>query len=587
MEGLNINDNTVTFYKNVVMYIKYVIENFDINKFNVNLIKNVGFSLTYSYSFDGQNYSTPVSKDKFNIDSDYKNVYVAVHFTLTDPNESTTAVSFYGQRNVDPTRQVFTIESVVYNKETRFDVTKADDVRFESKIKVVDRFPKWNFYDDQQRVIDRWLDQCDAMAEMYGHTCIYFKTEPVESQTVHTFANHVFRNVVAIKRLKINVPNNELPQDRSAYTDWDFMMQDDFVVHVVNRKFKLAFGDDKVPLSKDYLYLPVTRKLYRVNAVQAKNGFMNVIGWWECFLVKYEEDECVVMSDAIKESLKSTDQEINQYYDEATRAVEDTIPEEEIDNLHDILGELDVFKSERLYDENLVNKETTNEKKEVTQWYTNKAVDSTGFVSLKETEHQREMINERVQIVNVNPDKNTYPVTMYDCTTIDKGNVGMIYDLIDYTSVNKQSTSLEIESTIDMAFNVVFRSRYSGEMFVFVDEKNNNPVIITRQRKALQVTINGEQIMIDHDFDLNEFYNITLQINNTQLTCMIFKLDNKQKTLLFKNVYKIMNFPTGITLYKMLLMGGQTLVNDIYLYVNGKVVLKDNVNPVMVMRKFD
>lgn len=260
MEGLNINDNTVTFYKNVVMYIKYMIENFDINKFNVNLIKNVGFSLTYSYSFDGQNYSTPVSKDKFNIDSDYKNVYVAVHFTLTDPNESTTAVSFYGQRNVDTTRQVFTIESVVYNKETRFDVMKADDVRFESKIKVVDRFPKWNFYDDQQRVIDRWLDQCDAMAEMYGHTCIYFKTEPVESQTVHTFANHVFRNVVAIKRLKINVPNNELPQDRSAYTDWDFMMQDDFVVHIVNRKFKLAFGDDKVPLTKDYLYLPVTRK---------------------------------------------------------------------------------------------------------------------------------------------------------------------------------------------------------------------------------------------------------------------------------------------------------------------------------------
>lgn len=584
---LDINNKQIVFYKDVVVMIKYIIENFDINKLEVNLSRNIGFSMSFSYSFDGQNYSATMKKEEFIIDSDYKNVYIAVHFTCTDPNESTAAVSFYGQKNVDPTKQMIVIDSIIYNKETSFDLHKSDDVRYESFVKVVNRFPKWNFYDSQQCTLKRWLDQCDAMSEMYGHTCIYFKTEPVESETVHTFANHVFRNVVSIKRLKLNVPNNELPQDRSAYTDWDFMMQDDFIVHIVDRKFKLAFGEDKVPLSKDYLYLPITRKLYRVNAVQPKNGFMNVIGWWECFLVKYEEDECVVMSDEIKQSMRSDDQTLNQYYDEASRAVEDTVPDDASD-LHQLLQELDVFKSERLFDEELVNQETTNEKKEVTQWFTNKAVDSTGFVSLKETEHQREMINKRAQIVNVNPDKNSFPVTMYDCTSVEKGNPCMIYNLKDYTSVNKQSTKIDKDGTIDMAFNVVFRNRYSGEMFIFVDIVGVPLITITRQRKTLQVTFkNNDPIIIDHDFEVNEFYNITLQINTVQLTCMIFKLENKQKTLDFQNVYKIINFPSGIDLYKLLLMGGQTLVNDIYLYINGKVVLKDNVNPVMVMRNFD
>lgn len=47
------------------------------------------------------------------------------------------------------------------------------------------------------------------------------------------------------------------------------------------------------------------------------------------------------------------------------------------------------------------------------------------------------MIHKRMQIVSVNPSENSFPVQMYNCQTVDKRTIGMVYDLKDYTSVSK------------------------------------------------------------------------------------------------------------------------------------------------------
>jgi phage-related tail protein len=51
-----------------------------------------------------------------------------------------------------------------------------------------------------------------------------------------------------------------------------------------------------------------------------------------------------------------------------------------------------------------ISERTIEEKKTATQAYTNKLVDSTSYVSKKETEKLREFYNKRLAIVSVNPD---------------------------------------------------------------------------------------------------------------------------------------------------------------------------------------
>lgn len=583
--------DVIIFNNSTVVYVRSLIEAFDIALFDVQVSDNINFLIKYSYSFDGQNWSNPIRREDFDIASDLKDVFVSVWFETINNNLSQEAKTLYVRENVDKTISNIQLDSISYNL-LPFDLQDADVVGFETYRNVVNNYPKWNFYDNQQVTINRWLDTCDAVAEMYGHTCIYFKTEPVESETIHTFANHTVRNVVSIKKIKLNVPNNELPQDRSAYTDWDFMMQDEFIVHVLNRKFRQAFGDDKVPLSKDYLYLPITGKLYRVSSVQPKNGFMNKIGWWECYLSKYEDDECVVMSDEIKKAMQMPG--ASEEMVDGINLIEDEIGASselyEDENLKNILDEIDGFNSERVLTSEKINQATTDEKKEVTQWHTNKNTDSNWYVGLKETEKQREFINKRMDIVSVNPDKNVFPVSMYNCISVDKRVVGLVYDLKDYVSVNKTSTMLT--DSLKLHFNFVLLNSFTGEIFdVETDKPTSTLLTIQQVRSKMEIVFHGpvqEVFQLNFTFEKNEFYRVAVEMNLKQIAIKIFTIRDKEKTLVYQDLYIIKSdiIPDANVLRKTYLFGGNYLINDIYLWINDKIILKDSCNPIMQLNQF-
>lgn len=574
--------NKLVFNKPTIIYIKLLFENFDITKLNL-VMSNVCFSFYYSYSFDGHNWSNPVSKEKFNIDSDNKDVYVSIWCIPFNFNEPLNAYSLYVNKNVESKENILEIREIIYDK-TKLNIFKPDDVRYETLTSVINNYPLWNFYDNQEVTIHRWLEQCNAINEMYGHTVIYFKTEPIESETVNTFANHVVRNVVNIKRIKINIPNNNLPHDRSAYTDWDYMLQDEFVVHIINDKFRLAFGEDKVPTAKDYLFLPLNNKLYRVSSVQPNNGFMGKIGWWEVFLSKYEEDECVIMSEEIRKAAGYDDfDKAIKFVDENIGADEEILEDEE---LKKILQETQSYIDDSEMSAEKINAETTDEKKEATQWYTNKNYDSTFLVDNKETEKQREMINKRLQIVSVNPSQNSFPVQMYNCQTVDKRTIGMVYDLKDYTSVSKHKRNFE---NINFSFNFVLTSYFTGEIFDFVDEFNNTIFTIQISRSKLEIVFHTIQYNVEIDYKIEKynFYRFEFIINFDKFSFKIFKVNDKNKTLDYQNLYIFKdNIQKNIILEKMYMFGGNYLTNDIYLYISQKPILKDNCNPVLIMNKF-
>jgi len=569
------------FFESTFMYFQNSFDILDMSKVTLNIDNNQLFEIFFCYSIDGINYSEFLKQEEYleSITNDVP-IYLCIYFQRYVIQNLQTPKSIENIKNINPTQPNIVISRILYNNEA----IDFNTLQLKTVYDIVNEYPRWNLYDNQDVTINRWLSQCNAVSEMYGHTCIYFKTEPVENEILHTFANYVIRNVIAIKKLKILFPNNELPQDRNIYTDWDMPLQDEIVVHIITQKFERAFGTNKIPSSKDYLYLPIINKLFRVSTMQPKTGFMGKIGWWETYLSKYEEDETVILSDELKNSLT-----ILPEFDQAIETIEDELGIEDENILNTILTEIDDYKNDTLFTSDTIDKDTVEEKKLITENFTNKLEDSTFHISLKETEALREFYDRRLNIVSVNPDTNISPITMYNCAEIPKRTIALQYNLTDYTIKNKFSLTLNIDYSI--TFNYILVNNFVGEV---IDILSSNVSIFTikNNRNSLQLIDNRNQITFDvnYKFSIKELYQINLNFikESNQFVLKIFTLVNKEKTLEYQNIYIITNVISNnaITITKLDLFGGNFLINDLFFNIDDKQILSDYCNPILEMNKF-
>lgn len=569
---------TLDIYENSILYFKSKFSNFDINKLDILLSEIFGFEIKYSYSYDNVNWSNPLLSENWElVNTDFQNteleyIFLSIWFYKHEKESFETNTLYISKNNENTEIQCVKISEIKYDNKV-IDILQEKNFNLVTYNTVINKLPKWNFYDNQSINIRRWLDQCISISKMYGHTAIYFKTEPIE--TNHTFANHVLRNVTAIKKILVMSPGNELPQDRNIYTEWDMPMEGDFVIHIVNELFKNAFGENKVPLSKDYLYLPIINKLFRVSSVQPKNGFMGKIGWWETFLTKYEDDETITISEDLKEiysGIDGFDFEENDF--------------KVIDELGEFLEDK-VISKEKLQEKNI------DEKKLVTDNFSNRIVDSTSYIDLKETDAQREFYSKRLEITSINPDENAFPVTMYDCTTVNKRVVALTYNLVDLTSINKKTLLVE---NFEFSFNFVLLGKFTGEIFDINNKDNFSLITFDFNRQNLSIIFHKYQktYKIAYKFEINEFYQILIKFNEKlkQLSISIIMLKNKEKNIEFQDLYIInsefvnQNILTEMELKSIYLFGGSFLINEIIFKINNNKIISDNVNPVLIMNQF-
>jgi hypothetical protein len=546
------------------------------------------FKFYFAYSFDGQNFSNYQTKEDFTITSNiYSEIFINIKIEKIVPIAEEQTKTLFIEKNIDSKYYYFDLMSIAYDEEI-FDLKNPKVIKFETLYNLILQKPRWNFYDNQSVMVRRWLDQCNAISEMYGHSCIYFKTEP--SETINTLANHPKRNVVNIKKIMIMAPNNELPQDRNIYTDWDMPLQDDFVIHIIKEKFEIAFGQNNLPSEKDYLYLPIINKLFRVTAIQPKNGFMGKIGWWETFLAKYEDDESVSIDQKLKDSMTGIEG-FDEAFDIIGEIEDEDFDDSDIDPTQ-IFNELNEFKKITVNSEDKIGLVTTQEKKEVNQNYTNKLVDSNFYISLKETEKNREFYNNRLQLVSINPDENAYPITMYNNSEVEKRTVALQYTLKDYVTKNKFGLELSIDETLIFSFNFVLLKKFSGEIIDIIGANGNLSFftfLMERNSKINFISHNTQQTQIvNYEFELNELYNIEFKYNYKQITIIIYKLVNKEKKLIYTEIYnEPVSLPiTPIELSNIQLYGGKFLSGEIILNLNEKNILTDNVNPILKMKQF-
>jgi len=549
----NNNERIYQISNNTVIYIQKSFETFDINKLRLDFDSDLlnHFYFTISYSFDYQNWSDEYRKENFPdlhqlFNLSRLDVYISINFHLIDryDNDLKITKQLTVEKN-NPLNHITSFGTFINLKYDNNDILVDDiDVSVYDSSLQVSKYPKWNLYDNNVVSVKNWLNQCRAISEMYGFTVIWFHTSP--KATNHTLVNHFLKDVVSIKRININLPNNEIPQDRSVYTEWDIQLEGEFVTNVVDSLFKQAFGETEIPLQKDFMFFPLMNKMYRVSSVQPKNGFMGKVGWWEVFFTKFEDDAS-----------------IDYNFEELTN----------IPFLEDIT-------ENSFYDEDY-QIDINEEQQTVTESYSNKAIDSTHYVDVKESEYFREFYDSRVDIVSVNPDTNAFPVSMYNFSKVENRTIALTYQI--GKGVNKRTY---FDKSFKFVSNFSILKKFAGEL---IDFDNWLTLKINRRNHLIIVdNINQDEKEIDTlEIKEQEFYQLVIEAklldnNRLQYVIKLFQLKNSQKIQPLNLIY-IVDY-TRINRYNvknMKFYGGKYIMNDIYLYLDDEKLIQDNVNPII------
>lgn len=595
----------ISVSENTFMYFQKPFSKLNLSKFKFEDVKKKNFEILFMYSYDNKSWSSPREATYSIIDDKFK-IWCCVWFRRINKNDLMPAESLYIERNVEvdepsETGQIlphFECKSIKYDdKQILF-----GDVKFQEYFQTIDEFPRWNINDNQNIYVQRWLAQCNSIAEQYGHTVIWFKTAPVTEEvqnptkradhkqsgihgTSAQLANHVIRNIVEIKRLHVLIPNNEIPQDRNVYSEWDLALQDDFVIHVVRKKFEQAFGENQIPEDKDFLYFPMLNKLYRVSTMQPKNGFMGVIGWYEVFLTKYEEDDSILenkhkLNLTIDKDLKDAVSGIPDMF----AGLEELGPEVELQNK--LWDEFSEMKEDTVQKE--TNSEVIKEQRYVTESYTNKLEDTTFYVSLRETEKLRERYHKRLEIVSVNLEDFPFPVNMYDCSKVESHTIALEYAVTDV--IGKLNKSNEVCKSYDFIFRFCITGICpNSEIFKFQTSNGEISVNTKRYNLFLSDYRNRTQFDIQNKLDKSELYklNVSYQVEPNIYVIKIFKLIKRENKQIYSEIFKLgVDAQDDLKLEKLQLFGGKFLISDVQLYIDGTQVLNDKCLPLLEMYKF-
>ena len=131
----------------------------------------------------------------------------------------------------------------------------------------------------------------DSVICMFGLPCYYFKVNPDNMSADYTFKEYVLHNVSDVKIVKLMCQDGQLPSSNPQMTEFDFDWDSDWEVEVGKSDFAKAFGDTAFPKQRDFVYIPMMKRMYEVNAAydEKQEGLMWRSTTWKLALIKWNE----------------------------------------------------------------------------------------------------------------------------------------------------------------------------------------------------------------------------------------------------------------------------------------------------------
>lgn len=131
----------------------------------------------------------------------------------------------------------------------------------------------------------------DSIVCMFGIPVYYFRVNPNEGATDYTFKEHFLHHIESVKQIKLMIPDGQMPSSNPKLTEFDFDWEVDWETEVSKNHFARAFGDTAYPKTGDFLYIPLMKRMWEVNAAydEKNEGLMWRSTTWKLSLVKYTE----------------------------------------------------------------------------------------------------------------------------------------------------------------------------------------------------------------------------------------------------------------------------------------------------------
>ena len=139
----------------------------------------------------------------------------------------------------------------------------------------------------------------DSVVCMFGLPIYYFRVNPNKNATDYTFKEHFLHHIESVKQIKLMITDGTMPSSNPKLTEFDFDWEVDWETEVSKTEFAKAFGDTAYPKTGDFLYIPLMKRMWEVNAAydEKKEGLMWRSTTWKLALVKYTESTNVNSSE--------------------------------------------------------------------------------------------------------------------------------------------------------------------------------------------------------------------------------------------------------------------------------------------------
>jgi hypothetical protein len=163
--------------------------------------------------------------------------------------------------------------------------------------------------------------------KIFGHEVVYFKTEPDRQSGDFIFKEWTLYQTTNRKCIKIMVPDNVFPDSKPVFNEFGVDFEVPFEIHIDHTYFQSIFGKDAQPRKRDYLYFPLTNRMYEIQGSYLHRGFMMEPIYWKVQLTKFHPNIDMLIEDpAIKASLDNVILTTDELFgNEAKDQIEDAL----------------------------------------------------------------------------------------------------------------------------------------------------------------------------------------------------------------------------------------------------------------------
>jgi hypothetical protein len=297
-------NNSITYSKNYRIFrldapVPNVVQILSITDF-LELNNNSAANLTrqFRWSKDGQNWSLWVNfTDSSSVMIDET---VSMHFEFKFTYDNSTYAALAQPVVIEEIQLTVTSDSIS-TPETSYGSVSCNAEG--CPVIVADREASFNPYGVDSAIgIARELSL--QTNKIFGHEVVYFKTEPDRQSGDFIFKEWTLYKTTNRKCVKVMVPDNIFPDSKPVFNEFGVDFEIPFEIHIDHTYFQSIFGADSQPRKRDYLYFPLTNRMYEIQGSYLHRGFMMEPIYWKVQLTKFHPNIDMLIEDtSIKTSL--------------------------------------------------------------------------------------------------------------------------------------------------------------------------------------------------------------------------------------------------------------------------------------------